>query len=113
MPLPSRRKGEKRSTFVSRCVSELSKKGEGKSAAQRVAICNSKASTDLSDEEMAVLAALWIEAAKKVTDLSPPLKKKKKDKYRITKEDGSGTDDTAATHHNEKKKKKKVKKSDA
>lgn len=32
------------------------------------------------------------EGAKKVDDLSPKKKKKKKDKYRITKEDGSGTD---------------------
>lgn len=42
MPLPSPNKGEKRSDFVSRCVSLLHKKGEGESTAQRVAICNSR-----------------------------------------------------------------------
>jgi len=44
---------------------------------------------------METIGKLWIEATKEVTNLNPPLKKKKKDKYRITKEDGSGTDDTA------------------
>lgn len=42
MPLPSPNKGEKRSDFVSRCVSMLSNKGEGKDAKQRVAICHSQ-----------------------------------------------------------------------
>ncbi len=81
MPLPSRRDGEDRGKFVSRCVSFMTKEGEGKDTAQRVAICNSRAT-----------AAMWVESQKKVTDLSPPLKKKKKDKYRNTKKDGSGTD---------------------
>ena len=42
MPLPSPSGKEERSKFVSRCVSDLTKKGEGKDAAQRVAICNSR-----------------------------------------------------------------------
>ena len=56
MPLPSRKKGEKENSFVSRCISELSKKGEGKSQSQRVAICKSRAAQSLSDEEMETLA---------------------------------------------------------
>ena len=42
MPLPSPSGKEKRQAFVSRCVSDLTRKGEGDSAAQRVAICNSR-----------------------------------------------------------------------
>lgn len=42
MPLPRPSVKEERSKFVSRCVSELTKRGEGKDAAQRVAICNSR-----------------------------------------------------------------------
>jgi hypothetical protein len=42
MPLPNPSGKEDRSKFISRCVSELSHKGEGEDAAQRVAICNSK-----------------------------------------------------------------------
>lgn len=88
MPLPSRKKGESRKDFVSRCVSFMTEKGEGKDVAQRVAVCNTKA-MELTEGEKEVLA-------KMIRNLNPPLKKKKKDKYRITKEDGSGTDDTAA-----------------
>lgn len=39
MPLPSPKKKEKRSEFVSRCVSELSSKDEFKDSKQRVAVC--------------------------------------------------------------------------
>lgn len=95
MPLPSRRQGEDKQKFVSRCVSELTKKGEGKDAAQRVAICNSRA--NLTDSEMSAIANLWMKAQKLITNLTPKLKKKKKDKYRITKKDGSGTDDTTGS----------------
>lgn len=42
MPLPTKKQNESRKKFVSRCVSELSKKGEGKSVEQRVAICHSR-----------------------------------------------------------------------
>lgn len=42
MPLPSPSGKEKKSKFVSRCVSELFRKGEGQDTAQRVAICNSR-----------------------------------------------------------------------
>jgi hypothetical protein len=42
MPLPSKKKGEKRTKFVSRCVSQLAKLGEGKDTEQRVAICNTQ-----------------------------------------------------------------------
>ena len=111
MPLPSRRQGEKRGKFVSRCVSFMTKKGEGKTPAQRVAICNTRADLVLTDAEAAVLAEMWTEGVKEITNLSPPLKKKKKDKFRITKEDGSGTDDTMAAKHLAKKKKKKKDKS--
>lgn len=88
MPLPTRNKGESKDAFVSRCVSFLTHKGEGTSQEQRVAICMSRATESLSDEEYDALADL----VKMVKDLSPPLKKKRKDSDRITKEDGSGTD---------------------
>lgn len=94
MPVPSRRKGEEKSKFVSRCISEMSKKDPGRSRDQIIAMCNSKAS--LEDAEMEAIAELFSEAVKQITNLNPPLKKKKKDKYRITKEDGAGTDDTVA-----------------
>lgn len=42
MPLPSPKGKESRKDFVSKCVGELTRKGEGDSAAQRVAICNSR-----------------------------------------------------------------------
>jgi hypothetical protein len=111
MPLPSRRQGEKRSAFVSRCVSFMTKKGEGKTPEQRVAICNTRAHLALTDSEAVAIAEMWTKAVKEISDLSPPLKKKKKDKFRITKEDGSGTDDTMATKHSSKPKKKKKEKS--
>lgn len=100
MPLPSRRKGEPENKFVSRCVSELARKGEGKDSAQRVAICKSRAAMSLTDDELEIVGVFAKEAmglpapqkGKPVTNLSPKKKKKKKDKDRITKEDGSGTD---------------------
>lgn len=42
MPIPNPREKEPRKSFISRCVSELTRKGEGKDASQRVAICNSQ-----------------------------------------------------------------------
>lgn len=42
MPLPSPKGKEDRKSFVSRCVADLTRKGEGESAAQRVGICNSQ-----------------------------------------------------------------------
>lgn len=42
MPLPSKKKNEKRDDYVSRCVSKMAKLGEGESTEQRVAICNSQ-----------------------------------------------------------------------
>lgn len=50
MPLPTPNKGETRSKFVSRCVSALSGKGEGKDAKQRVAICNTQYGRAKADE---------------------------------------------------------------
>lgn len=61
MPLPSRKKGEERKAFVSRCISDLTRKGEGKDTAQRVAICNSRANNSLTDEEMETMASLWFD----------------------------------------------------
>lgn len=77
MPLPSRRKGEKRSAFVSRCVSFMTKKGEGKDASQRVAICNTRANQSLSDEQMQAMIDLRSDAQKAKKDKK---KKKKVDK---------------------------------
>ena len=94
MPLPSRRKNEDKKKFVSRCVKFMSDKGEGEGRAQRVAICMSKANffTDRQLEVIAKFVSAAIGDRRVIKDLSPPLKKKKKHKYRITKEDGSGTD---------------------
>jgi len=57
MPLPTRKKGEEKQAFVSRCMSELTKKGEGKDAAQRAAICHSRA-TQLSNPELSAMRQL-------------------------------------------------------
>ena len=93
MPLPSPSGKEDRKSFVSRCVSDLTKKGEGKDAAQRVAICNSQFRKAKAGE---ILNENEAKAVEEVTKLKRKPKKKKKDKYRITVEDGSGTDPTAA-----------------
>jgi len=53
MPMPKPNKGETRQKFVSRCVSNLTSKGEGKDAAQRVAICNSQYGRAKAEETMA------------------------------------------------------------
>jgi len=60
MPLPSRRKGEEKGKFISRCVRFMTDKGEGKDSAQRVAICNSRANA-LTDKEKEAIAFLWVE----------------------------------------------------
>lgn len=58
MPLLSRKKGESKDSFVSRCVSDLASKGEGKDNTQRVAICMSKANSDLSDAELELIESI-------------------------------------------------------
>lgn len=59
MPLPSPKGKEKRADFVSRCVSVLTKRKEGKDSKQRVAICNSQfkkaKASRLTDDEIEVL----------------------------------------------------------
>lgn len=94
MPVPKRRPGEKHNKFVSRCISEMSKKDPGRKKEQIIAMCNTQAS--FRDEELVVINELFTEAVKEITNLNPPMKKKKKDSDRITKQDGSGTDDTVA-----------------
>jgi len=57
-----------------------------------------KNSANLRDSEKAALIELWSATqAAKIENLNPKPKKKKKDPYRITKEDGSGTDNTGAS----------------
>ena len=80
MLLPTRRKGEEESKFVSRCISELSKKGEGKNSAQRVAICKSRASISLTDEELETIGVLAKEVLKKKGETTKDSKLKKKPK---------------------------------
>ena len=78
MPIPSPSGKEQRSKFVSRCVSELTRKGEGNDAAQRVAICNSrfkKSKANLTQAEIDSLKAIMAG-----TEYGAPVKKKKKKK---------------------------------
>jgi len=42
MPLPKRRKGEKKQDFVSRCMSSAAIKKEFKSRKQKIAVCMSQ-----------------------------------------------------------------------
>ena len=42
MPLPKPKNKEKKSEFVSRCISELTKSGEFKTQDQRIAVCYKK-----------------------------------------------------------------------
>lgn len=49
--MPTPRKGEKRQDFISRCISHVSRKGEGKSHDQRVAMCHSMADEHYSENE--------------------------------------------------------------
>lgn len=81
MPLPSPKGKEKRTDFVSRCVSALTKRGEGKDSKQRVAICNSQfkkaKASRLTSEEIEALNFF-----RYGTDhgVKPKKKKKPKDK---------------------------------
>lgn len=58
MPLPTRKKGENKKDFISRCMSFMSKKGEGKNRSQRFAICQNRASSSLTDEEYDAISKL-------------------------------------------------------
>lgn len=49
--MPKPHKGESRNDFISRCISYLSHKGEGKSQDQRVAICHSYADKHYGENE--------------------------------------------------------------
>jgi hypothetical protein len=97
----------------------MTRKGEGKSNEQRVAICNSrfrkaKAGEILLEEEAQALSTVMgqpeFNSGGPVSNLKRKKKKKKKDKFRITVEDGSGTDPTVATEEKKKKPKKAPKK---
>jgi hypothetical protein len=87
MPLPSPSGKEERSKFVSRCVSDLTKKGEGKDAAQRVAICNSrfkKSEATMIDFTVAELESLGVLMdAMGAGEYSAPKEKKKKKKQAL------------------------------
>jgi len=76
MPLPSPSGKEERSKFVSRCVSQLARKGEGKDAAQRVAICNSR----FKKSKAAQLTPEEIKAMNLIMGTEEADKKKKKKK---------------------------------
>lgn len=81
MPIPSPSGKEERKKFISRCVSELTKKGEGDGVSQRVAICNSRwqkskaSQIKLTEEECAELDKLI-----STKHYPPPEKIKKKKK---------------------------------
>ena len=85
MPLPSPSGKEKRSKFVSRCVSDLTRKGEGKDAAQRVAICNSRFKKSKATQIQFSLGEL--EALTNLID-STSGKEEKKKKKKKKKDDG-------------------------
>lgn len=53
MPLPTPNKGEEQSSFVSRCVSAISDKGEFGSTEQRVAVCHSQWKKSKAEETLA------------------------------------------------------------
>ena len=54
MPLPSPRDKEKKSDFMSRCMLDLSKKGEFKEGKQRVAVCMSQFDKGVSEASVVV-----------------------------------------------------------
>lgn len=53
MPIPSRRAGEDRDSFISRCVSELNVLEESNTQAQNVAICYAQLHSSFSNENQA------------------------------------------------------------
>ena len=83
MSLPSPSGKEKQQAFVSRCVSQLTRKGEGKDASQRVAICNSRFRKSKAAQIEFSLAEL--EALTNLIDSTEGKKKKKKKKKKTFK----------------------------
>jgi hypothetical protein len=80
VPLPSPRGKEERGNFISRCISDLTKKGEGEDSSQRAAICNSqwsKSKAGLTEEENKAMHELVEDS-----DAQEIVKKKKKKKKR-------------------------------
>lgn len=105
MPLPSRKKGEAKNTFVSRCMSDSVTKKEFPDQKQRSAVCLSRASL-FSDEEQRVLADA-IPFGNKGGPLGtvPKKKKRKKDRFRLVNDDEAGSSVTGEDKKEKKKKK--------
>lgn len=114
MPLPNRKKGEKKSDFVSRCMGNSKVNSEFPDQKQRAAVCNSRASRgqpDFTEAELEALAtALPIGTRGKPLTINLEKQKKfkrKKDKFRKVGDDEVGSSVTGESHKDEKKKKKK------
>ena len=108
MPLPSRNKGEEKSKFVSRCMSNPQAKKDFPKQKQRVAVCNSRASreqVEYTEDELEALATVV-----KVSTINPEKEKKfkrKKDRFRKVRDEEVGSSVTGKKPKAKKKKKKK------
>lgn len=95
MPLPTRRKGEDKKAFISRCMSDSVTKKEFPDQKQRSAVCYSRAKFQLTDAEIDALQRIMNESRSlgppqqgdEIKNLNPPMKKKKK-QHRMIKEEG-------------------------
>ena len=95
MPLPSRRKDEDRSAFVSRCMGNSVTNKEFPDQKQRAAVCNSRASREqinlTEEEKVALSTALPVGNKGGPLGKVPKKKKRPKDKFRLVNDDEVGS----------------------
>jgi len=98
MPLPTRRKGEKKQAFISRCMGDPVTNREFPDQKQRAAICHSRAKFQLTDAEIEAMERLLNESRSlgpqqkgdEVKNLKPKKKKKKKRDRKVKREGDDG-----------------------
>lgn len=110
MPLPSPRKGEKQSMFISRCMGNPQTKKDFPEQKQRSAVCFSRfrrSKANFTNKEIEALGTV-LPIGNKGGPLGkvPKKKKRKKDKFRLVRDEEVGS---SVTGIKKKKKKKKSK----
>lgn len=97
MPLPSPRKDENQSSFVSRCMGDSKTKSEFPDQKQRNAVCFSRfrkgKASELTDQEVDAMSRIMGIRDYPEADDKGKKKKKKKKKKMTNKDKGHSTDD--------------------
>jgi len=115
MPLPTKRKGEDRKKFIARCMSNPQTKKDFPDQKQRTAVCFSRSKRskgDFTSEELEALATM-LPIGNRGKDLDEEKAKKrkkfkrKKDKFRLVRDEEVGSSVTGQDKDKKKKKKKK------